>query len=156
MKTNKIPLSYWDEVARRYYEAETSESEEFALKRFLVSAEADDPRWDELRAVMGFLVCARRAESCGKQVRKPVVPYRRYWMEAAAVVVMAMGVTFWLSRPVLPEDVCVAYVGGNKILDESRVMFEMQRSLQRVSPPESAPTIESQLGDMFETLDAGV
>ena len=67
----KHELSYWEELAERYYQAETSEEEEAQLRKFLCSDAANDPRFDEIRAVMSYLHVAsplplqRRGESSG-------------------------------------------------------------------------------------------
>lgn len=51
-------LTYWEEMAERYFLAETSEEEELMLRRFLCSSEGQDPRFDEVRATLAFLhVC---------------------------------------------------------------------------------------------------
>ena len=51
-------LTYWEELAERYFLAETSEEEELMLRRFLCSSEGQEPRFDEVRATLAFLhVC---------------------------------------------------------------------------------------------------
>lgn len=56
-------LSYWEDLAERYFLAETSEREEAQLRKFLCSSEADDPRFDEIRATMSFMyVCCPKKE----------------------------------------------------------------------------------------------
>lgn len=55
-------LSYWDALAERYFRAETTDEEESRLRRFLHSEEAQDPRFDEVRATMSYLhVCRQRS-----------------------------------------------------------------------------------------------
>ena len=46
---------YWDRLIERYYNAETTEEEERSLKHFLTSKEGSDSRYDEIKAVMGFI-----------------------------------------------------------------------------------------------------
>ena len=51
-------LSYWEAMAERYFLAETTEEEEAQLRRFLCSSQAQDSRFDEVRATMSLLhVC---------------------------------------------------------------------------------------------------
>ena len=53
-------LSYWEDLAERYFQAETSEQEEAELRKFLCSNAARDPRFDEIRATMSFLHVSRQ------------------------------------------------------------------------------------------------
>ena len=59
----KYKLSYWEDLAERYFLAETTEREEAQLRRFVCSEEAQDPRFDEVRATMSYLHVARKASS---------------------------------------------------------------------------------------------
>jgi len=52
-------LSYWEELAERYFQAETSEQEEAQLRKFLCSDAAHDPRFDEARAALSLLHVSR-------------------------------------------------------------------------------------------------
>ena len=52
-------LSYWEDLAERYFLAETSEREEAKLRKFLCSDAANDPRFDEVKATMSLLYVSR-------------------------------------------------------------------------------------------------
>ena len=52
-------LSYWEDLAERYFQAETSEMEEAELRKFLCSDAARDHRFDEIRATMSLLHVSR-------------------------------------------------------------------------------------------------
>ena len=52
-------LSYWEDLAERYFQAETSEKEEAQLRKFLCTEAASDPRFDEIRATLSFLHVSR-------------------------------------------------------------------------------------------------
>ena len=58
-------LSYWEEMTQRFFLAETTEEEEVQLRQFLCSSQAQDSRFDEIRATMSFLhvSAARRASN---------------------------------------------------------------------------------------------
>ena len=58
MNCEKTP-SYWEDLAERYFLAETTEQEEAELRRFLCSEEGQDSRFDEVRATMSFLHACR-------------------------------------------------------------------------------------------------
>lgn len=47
--------SYWEALAERYFQAETTEEEEAQLRKFLCSSEAHDSRFDEIKATLSFL-----------------------------------------------------------------------------------------------------
>ena len=52
-------LSYWEDFAERYFQAETSEAEEAQLRKFLCSDAARDPRFNEVKATMSLLFVSR-------------------------------------------------------------------------------------------------
>lgn len=54
-------LSYWEALAERYFQAETSEREEAELREFLCSSQAQDSRFDVIRATMSLLHVCRQA-----------------------------------------------------------------------------------------------
>lgn len=54
-------LSYWEQMAERYFLAETSKEEEAQLRKFLCSSQAQDSRFDEIRATMSLLHVCRQA-----------------------------------------------------------------------------------------------
>jgi len=53
-------LSYWEALAERYFQAETSEREEAELRKFLCGSQAQDSRFDEIRATMSLLHVCRQ------------------------------------------------------------------------------------------------
>ena len=62
------------ELMQRYYEAETTPEEERELTSY--AASTDDPDFEGLRGVLGFLSIgrqkkARRVQSCPKMTAKP-------------------------------------------------------------------------------------
>ena len=59
----------WLQLAEKYFEAETSDEEERQLKLFLCSAKAQDPAFDELKAVMGYLAVGK--SRLGRSVMSP-------------------------------------------------------------------------------------
>ena len=54
-------LSYWEHLAERYFQAETTDEEESLLRAFLCSKEAQDPRFDEVRATVAYLHVSRQS-----------------------------------------------------------------------------------------------
>lgn len=156
--------------AERYFEAQTSEEEEQALKCFAASAEAEsDSRFDELRAVMGLAAVGRRlhtqatssaAASVPPAVKfKPVVPIRPRRMglkllrtcsavAACAALVAGIGLAFHHQ-----DSECVAYIGGHRTTDPQQVTLAMHRSMEQMSRTADVPTVETQLNEMFQQLE---
>ena len=149
---------YWKEMARRYFDAETTEAEERMLKRFAASPEADSDEWDELRAVMGYATVGKRIR--GQVAATNTIPLRRMpqWMRIAAAAVFAglilLPITMWLtdSQDSLDEDICIAYVNGNQVTDPAQVIQAMHRAMAHVQQVEPMTTVEEQLGSMFELM----
>lgn len=149
---------YWKEMARRYFDAETTEAEERMLKRFAASPEADGAEWDELRAVMGYATVGKRLR--GQAAATNTIPLRRMpqWMRIAAAAVFAglilLPITMWLtnSQDSLDEDICIAYVNGNRVTDPAQVIQAMHHAMSHVQQVEPMTTVEEQLGSMFELM----
>ena len=156
-------LEEWERLVERYFDAATTDEEERALRRFLASPAGADARFDEVRAVMGFLATGRSlhraagetpssaAPPAGIRLSRMVVKSPLRLAAAAAVVAIclsaALSVWHWKT-----ENVCVAYAGGRKITDRELVEGRAQASLRAVNRPTDVPEMEKQLGDMFNTL----
>ena len=149
---------YWKEMARHYFDAETTEAEERMLKRFAASPEADGAEWDELRAVMGYATVGKRIR--GQVAATNTIPLRRMpqWMRIAAAAVFAglilLPITMWLtdSQDSLDEDICIAYVNGHRVTDPAQVIQAMHHAMSHVQQVEPMTTVEEQLGSMFELM----
>ena len=149
---------YWKEMARRYFDAETTEAEERMLKRFAASPEADGAEWDDLRAVMGYATIGKRIR--GQVAANNTIPLRRMpqWMRIAAAAVFAglilLPITMWLtdSQDSLDEDICIAYVNGHRVTDPAQVIQAMHHAMSHVQQVEPMTTVEEELGSMFELM----
>lgn len=156
---------YWEKLVERYFEADTTEEEEQALRRFLATEEAAArPEFDEARAVMGFLAVGQRlaasaapAPEAGKGKRRPLLRLPLARVAVAASVLIAAGSLLWLHRPqsesLPPADACIAYIGGKPTTDPAAVKEQMRLSLGEMAAPTGVPTVEEQLQDMFNTLE---
>lgn len=158
--TTSSDLSYWEQLTERYFAAETTPDEERELCRFLASPQGQQPQFDDVRHVMGYLITARRlhtapaAQSPATPAHAPARRLRWKRLAAAAAVALVLVVPpvaryVWQSR-----NVCVAYVNGQKITDPQLVMQQARRSIEIVADTPNRPTMDSQLNDMFSTLDA--
>lgn len=158
MNTNDTPIHIRTNheallQAERYFEATTTEAEEEALKRYIVSAQAlADPRLDELRFVMGVAVAGQRRH-------RPLAVHPRprrvsqSWLRPA-VAACLVGLCAAVSLTVEDHaNRCVAYIHGQETTDPALVMQAMQHSANQLEVMDNTPSVEAQLHSMFETLD---
>ena len=145
-------------MARRYFDAETTEAEERMLKRFAASPEADGAEWDELRAVMGYATVGKRLH--GQAATTHTIPLRprRRWIPTVAaasilLALVAVPTVKWLTADESAEkDICIAYVNGHQVTDPAQVIQAMHRAMAHVQQVEPMTTVEEQLGSMFELM----
>ncbi len=147
MKTSK---EEWMKLVERYFEAETTDAEETRLRRFLVSEEAVGEEFDEARAVMGLLTVGRTLHQSRRVKKTRILSLVLYRVAAVALLVLVCTATWKLADS--QQNTCVAYVYGEKITEPEAVMSQMRLSLDRIDYAEE-DMVESQLGDLFRTLD---
>lgn len=113
---------YYLELMRRYFEAECSPAEERALARY--AARSEDPAFDPLRGVLGYLSLGR------KQVRRTPSRSRLLAVAVASVTIFAaIGVGVALRTAGKPEQACIRYAYGERIEDETLVMTSVEATL---------------------------
>lgn len=144
--TKKIQeKQYWLSMTQRYFEAETTEEEEQALRRF--AAQTDDADFSELQAVLGFGAMGRKLSV--SQHRKFSRPYAFVGM--AASVLLVLGLTLFYSLGNQTSDTgCVAWVKGEQITDPAQVMALMHSTVGTIDfCMENNDPVEEQLREMF-------
>ncbi len=144
------PTTRWDKLIARYFEGKTSDEEEQLLRRFLASPESASPRYDDIRAVMGFFAVGRalHAYSVQPQKRRRAVLMK---VAASLLLLLTVGTSWWAIDN--HRNVCVAYINGQRITDREIVMQQVEQSLATVSRNHDQPSVEQQLSDMFQALD---
>ncbi|MBQ4519659.1 MAG: hypothetical protein II999_03495 [Bacteroidaceae bacterium] len=150
---------YWKEMARRYFDAETTEAEERMLKRFAASPETDGAEWDELRAVMGYATVGKRLRRQAASITS-IIPFRprRRWIPAVAAASILLALVSvptmkWLTADESAEkDICIAYVNGHRVTDPTQVIQAMHHAMSHVQQVKPMTTVEEQLGSMFELM----
>ena len=126
------------ELMRRYYDAETSPEEEKELA--LYAASTEDPAFEDLRGVMGYL-------SIGSQKKaKKVRAVRFYSLVAAASVATVAAIGITLSNQ--DHNSCIRYTYGNKEEDEALIMESVESSLSDFFAGKSPA--EANLFELFE------
>ncbi|MBE6301390.1 MAG: hypothetical protein E7085_05995 [Parabacteroides distasonis] len=139
---------YWLALGERYMEAETTDQEEKQLARFLASPYAESVEFDELRAVMGFMAVGK------KRYAKRQISYMQRYVRIGAAIVAGLLMVAWGSYEMeRRQNVCIAYVYGERFTDPERVMLEMESSLKSLHYGETERIVEEQLSSIFQTLD---
>ena len=145
--------AYWKALTERYFDAETTRKEEEALKAF--AASTIDPDFDELRAVMGYLAVGRKQHAASKACTKQPTTRRiaLYTRVAAAIfllIALPWGYRQWQYQQ---ENICVAYVNGERLTDDDEVMRLMKETLLTINNEEPETIMEKQLSDLFHTIE---
>ena len=144
----------WDALVERYFEAETTEAEEAALRRFLCTPQGGAPRYDEVRAVMGFLAVGRSQQASavpqkkGRSIRLQTLGR----IAAAVIVAVGVGLAAWHTQS-KPTEVCIAYVDGRESTDREAVIALMTGTMQEVLAEDPTAEMEAQMSEMFSVMD---
>lgn len=130
-------------LLQRYWEAETSPEEERDLARY--AAGTDDPDFEEIRGVLGYLSVGREQKA---RKRQTVRIYS--WAAAAASIVAVVAISLSLlvgqSKPI--EDFCVSYAYGVQTNDSEAIMATVESSLAGFFGADTPAEI--QLSEMFQ------
>ena len=111
-----------DELIEGYFEGTLTEEEETRLKVFLASEEGRGPEYDEVRAVMSFFAVGRKDRAVR---RRPVAVWPRIAAIAASLaIIVTIGVNIYNK-----ENICVSFVGGQKVTDKEFVMNDVDNIL---------------------------
>lgn len=172
-----VDVDFWLNLSERYFNAETTEEEEEALKRFVVSEQSQavgiDGRagntFEEVRATMSLMSVAKSCHShsilssseakngfSSNGKRNGGHASVSKWISAVAAVVLLLLVLKATVRTESDADergVCVAFVNGEKITDKNEVLSMMRDSWNNINISASEGDVESQLRDMFSVLE---
>ena len=147
-KLRTADKAQWLALRDRYFEVETTDEEERLLRRFAATALAqDDPDFADLCAVMS-IVAVGKAASSKRQNEMKRRRLRWVWAAAACVAGLVLVMLAWPSK-----NVCVAYVDGVKITDRDEVLALMHDSWDDIALDADANTVETQLTDLFNTIE---
>ena len=144
MSMNRI-----NEYVSRYFDGTLSEADERKLKVFLSSPQGQGPEYDEVRAVMGYFAVgkslARKEEKeySGSASRRNGSLWFRTAVAAACVgIFIALGVNVYNK-----ENICVSYVGGQKVTDKEVVMNDVDGILADLLS--GGTDVDGQLNEFF-------
>lgn len=138
-----------NEYIDKYFEGTLSEAEELKLKAFLSSPEGQAPEYDEARAVMSYFAVGKSL------LRKDAKEYSRrdsrhrgsVWLRVAVAAVCA-GIFITIGVNVYnKENICVSYVGGQKVTDKEVVMNDVDGILADLFS--GGTDVDEQLNEIF-------
>lgn len=109
-------LSYWEELAQRYFLAETTDEEERQLRNFLCTKEAQDARFDEIRATLSYLHVSRA------QHPQPV----RHPFRALAIAACLSAITFLGWYQYQQQNISSVRVAGQAVEADASQLMEQQ------------------------------
>ena len=106
----------------KYWEARTTPAEERRLARYI--ARVDDPAFDLLRGVLGYLSIGRSKQAC------PATGFRLYSLAAAAAaIVLTLAIGLSLRSIGSGRDRCIRYTYGEQNTDHGQIMASVESSL---------------------------
>lgn len=110
-------------LMQRYWEAETSPEEERALARY--AARTDDPAFDQLRGVLGYLSIGRQRQRQAGRLR-PVYA----WVAAALLIItVGLGFSTRTGRHAPESELYIRQVYGVPVTDGEQVMASVEATL---------------------------
>ena len=127
------------ELMQRYYEAETTPEEERELTSY--AASTDDPDFEGLRGVLGFLSIGRQK----KARRGRTIRLYAYAAAASVAILTAVGIGL-TGRRTLDEN-CIRYAYGEKVDDDAQIMAAVESSLTDFFGTD--PAAEQNLKELF-------
>lgn len=147
-------------LADRYFEAQTSEEEEERLRDFILTAENADSRFNDVRAVMSVALCpphtVTASEHKHKHQHKRIhtsfsVLVRRTAVAASFLLIAGVATTSYLHQE---NNLCIAYINGQKVTDHERVEKAMHDVLRQMDTPhDHTSPIKEQMSNMFGPLE---
>ena len=138
-----------NEYIDRYFEGTLSEAEELKLKAFLSSPEGQASEYDEARAVMGYFAVGKSLsrKEADEYSRKSISRHGSAWLRVAVAAVCA-GIFITIGVNVYnKENVCVSYVGGQKVTDKEVVMNDVDGILADLFS--GGTDVDEQLNEIF-------
>ena len=132
----------YTDLMQRYWEGETSPEEERALARYI--AQVDDPDFEVLRGVLGYLSIGRQERAR----RSRAVRFYAFAVAASVALIAVFGVSVSVRVSRSPEEACIRYAYGEREDDNTLIMASVEASLADFFGQETP--VESSLIEMFK------
>lgn len=151
----KLSIEELEELIECYFDCSLSEDDEMSLRKVIAATRYDSPAIREAKAVMGYAAASQKA------VRKPQPRRRHVWLRAAtsaaAAVALIIGTHAYLNSSAdgNGDNVCVAYVNGQRIDNREAIMQMMKFDLLTMQNGSNtvADRIDSDFSAIRDALD---
>lgn len=136
-----------EQLINRYFDGETSVQEEQLMRDALADCPWSSELIDEARFTMGYFV-AHRQEA--QRISKGNHRRQLIGIAASIAIILAVGgYALWHQQQ--PGDVCIAYVNGQIVSDNDKVMALVADDLSKMDNADDAMTLQlSSLGEALE------
>ena len=134
-------------LIEQYFEGMTTLEQEDAMRQCLAHCPWSSQAIDDARMVMGYF--ATHAEQQHNQVTRGL-RQRFIGIAASIAVILAVG-SYVLWHQSQPSDVCIAYVNGNVVEDNDKVMALVANDMSKMDNATNA--ITNQLSSLGEALE---
>ncbi len=135
-----------EQLINRYFDGETTVQEEQFLRQALADCHWSSDLIDEARFTMGYFAAHRQETQYAKKSNS-----RRQLIGIAAsiAIILAVGVYAWHQQQ--SGDVCIAYVNGQVVQDNDKVMALVADDMSKMDNAANAMT--DQLSSLGEALE---
>ena len=146
-------------LAQRYFEATTTEEEEELLKQYVTTKYINDPAFEDVVATLSLAAYKvhEHSNTTDDNNKHFSITLRNHWQRALNMGIAAMlCITIGISGAIWHyqrNNQCIAYIDGKKTTDTEVVMKAMKTSINDISRPANEPTVETQINDIFNTID---
>ena len=130
-------------LMQRYWEAETTPEEEQELARY--AARVDDPDFEEIRGVLGYLSIGREKKA---RRARTVRMYSFAVVAASIVAVVAIGLNIKTTETGHQDELCVRYSYGEFSNNNEQIMSSVESSLAEFFAGSSIA--DNNLREMFQ------
>lgn len=134
-------------LIERYFNGETTNREEKAIRKFLFSKSIDDSRYDELRAVLAFTGTGKRLARETVRIGRKRTVRTIVRIAACVAILLGAGIVYLSSS----RSNCVTYIYGQKYTDTETAVEQMHKTLDAFNTPEI--TVEEELSAIFSPLE---
>ncbi len=136
-----------EQLINRYFDGETTVQDEQALRETLADCPWSSDVIDEARFTMGYFAAHRNEQ---QRVAKKTNHRQIIGIAASIAIILAIGgYALWHQQQ--SNDVCIAYVNGNVVDDNDKVMALIANDMSKMDNAANAMTHQlSSLGEALE------
>lgn len=136
-----------EQLINRYFDGETTVQDEQALRETLADCPWSSDVIDEARFTMGYFAAHRNEQ---QRVAKKTNRSQIIGIAASIAILLAIGgYALWHQQQ--SNDVCIAYVNGNVVDDNDKVMALIANDMSKMDNAANAMTHQlSSLGEALE------